>query len=410
MNNENIKNKIDELSEQTSMNMGVAFGKKKKNGKTLDQLSFIYLVEKKKPLSELKDDEIVPNFIEVDGNKFPTDVIEIGKVVSLACPSNVTNNCYGWQTSTPANNDYQRPLKGGLGITSSNWAGYVGTLGVICKDTATDALVGLTNNHVVIKDAFYTAYRTPFGTLDNEIIDKVYQPAYDVNNPSSEIGRVIRYEPIYPVFAADNYIDVAVVSLKSSDIDITQSYKQFGLTGFNSYMEFATTSEIDNLVSTSPPLISSGRSTGVKEGSPCGLQITAIGTIGSIVYNLQGNEIPAYWKDGIVFERNPNEECLYPIARGDSGSALIANLSGTYKIVGLVYAGSDTGQYGIACRIDRIASTMGVKAWTGGTVNYINPDSIQIVTGDRASLNRNIVCSGKTFWQVGLTTYNNPCV
>jgi hypothetical protein len=36
----------------------------------------------------------------------------------------------------------------------------VGTMGLICQDSASGALVGLTNNHVVIRDAYYTDQRT----------------------------------------------------------------------------------------------------------------------------------------------------------------------------------------------------------------------------------------------------------
>jgi hypothetical protein len=51
-------------------------------------------------------------------------------------------------------------MKGGISITSANNLGKVGTLGFIAVDNAKNALVGVTNNHVVVGTAFYTNYRT----------------------------------------------------------------------------------------------------------------------------------------------------------------------------------------------------------------------------------------------------------
>jgi hypothetical protein len=402
-----IKEKIKELYDSTPEGVGVTFGKKVKDNHFTGELGFVFLVEKKKPKSELTADEILPNKVMVGSEGYVTDVVQSGKIVNFACDPATLSACYGWQSVTPSNNNFQRPLKGGLGITSSNLAGYVGTLGLICKDTATGALVGLTNQHVVVKDSFFTGYRTPYGLIDNEINDPVYQPASQVNNPTYEIGRVLRYQPLHPKNLGMNYIDTAVISIKSDVVDLAQSYKQFGITGYTSYMDFASTAEIDNLLVSDPPLISSGRTTGVKETSPCDLTVSSIGSVGEIWNSLQGYDYPSEFDDCIVIKRQ-NPDCTYPIAPGDSGSALIANFGGTYKIIGLVFAGAVDGSFGIACRIDRIASSLAVEPWLGGPVNYINPDSIQIITAPR-STNKTLECDGLTYWQVGLSSYNNPC-
>jgi hypothetical protein len=400
-----IKEKLNELRTSTPGDVGVIFGKKMKGNQFTGETGFVFLVEKKKPIEQLSPNEILPKNIKVNNQDYVTDVIESEKIVALACDPATTSSCYAWQTSTPANNNLQRPIKGGIGITSASQTGYVGTLGLICKDSATGALVGLTNNHVVVKDPFYTAYRNPYGQIDNEVEDRVYQPAYYVNNPTYEIGRVLRYEPIHVLLS--NYIDCAVVSVKSDVIDVNESYKQFGITGYTSPMDFATTAEIDNLLTTNPSIISSGRTTGVKEFSPCDLTVVGIGYVGNIAYNLQGNDIPAKFDDCIVIKRE-NPDCTFPIAGGDSGSALIANFGGTYKIIGLVFAGATNGALGIGCRIDRIAADLGVQPWLGGPVNYIDPASIKTITAPR-NTTKTLVCNGKTYWQVGLTLYNNPC-
>ena len=49
--------------------------------------------------------------------------------------------------------------------------------------------------------------------------------------------------------------------------------------------------------------------------------------------------------------------CYYPINSGDSGSALLANINGEIKIIGLCFAGSTSGSpdgyftIGRACRL-----------------------------------------------------------
>ncbi len=116
------------------------------------------------------------------------------------------------------NRQTQRPVKGGISITSTVKSppyslASVGTMGLVCQDSASGALVGLTNNHVIIRDAFYTNQRT-YNNPQNEfdLIDSstniqgnfVYQTGeVTVANPTvnpggpNEIGRVLRYVPIY---------------------------------------------------------------------------------------------------------------------------------------------------------------------------------------------------------------------
>ncbi len=130
--------------------------------------------------------------------------------VTLNNPSNYSNL---------ANRQTQRPLKGGISITSTSKStpfsnqGSVGTMGLVCQDYYTNALVGLTNNHVVIRDAFYTSERTytnpqnEFDLTDSSTTiegDFVYQTGEPqpgqvqaIPGGPNEIGRVLRYVPIY---------------------------------------------------------------------------------------------------------------------------------------------------------------------------------------------------------------------
>jgi hypothetical protein len=93
-----------------------------------------------------------------------------------------------------------------------------------------------------------------------------------------EIGRVLRYVPIYTSASIVanpsllNKVDGAIFSLYCTSstgatiIDFTSSFQQVGLT-YTSSMPFASTAEIDDLINNNYELFSSGRTTGPK-GSP----------------------------------------------------------------------------------------------------------------------------------------------
>jgi len=384
--------------------------------------------------------------------------------VTLNNPSNYSNL---------ANRQTQRPLKGGISITSTSKStpfynqGSVGTMGLVCQDFYTDALVGLTNNHVVIRDAFYTSERTytnPQNEFDltdsNSIIegDFVYQTGESqpvVPGGANEIGRVLRYVPIYTSASIatnpllyQNTVDGAIFSLYCTSstgqtiIDFTSSFQQLGLS-YTSSMPFASTAEIDNLLNSNPELYSSGRTTGPK-GSPdtlCPIRIFNHSSF-PIQYPLQGTPTTSYFTDVITFVKpansssylpsgsgSPSTTCPFPVWGGDSGSTLIANIGGVWKIVGLVFAGNglsynpqtnfpttSTGQpyqvassFGYACRIDEVAQQLKIKAWTGSIAPVVDHDTIEYKTVSGSSDQPDLNCSGSVYFQVGLTRKHNIC-
>jgi hypothetical protein len=368
-----------------------------------------------------------------------------------------------------ANRQTQRPVKGGISITSTSKQGSVGTMGLVCQDSASGALVGLTNNHVVIRDAFYTNQRTfvnpqneydlidSSNTVEGDYVYQTGEPSTSnpVPNPGGpfEVGRVLRYVPIYTSasIAANptliNKVDGAIFSLYCTSstgqtiIDFTSSFQQLGLS-YTSSMPFASTAEIDNLLNTNPELYSSGRTTGPK-GSPdtlCPLRILGNASF-PIQYPLQGVQTLSYFTDVIAFVKPFNSAsyappsgsstvsvCFYPVWGGDSGSTLIANIGGVWKIVGLVFAGNGTpynlntnypsgpnGAYqvastiGFACRIDQVASQLGIKAWTGSIAPVVDNSTISYRTVSGSNDTKTLTCSGSTYWQVGLTERHNIC-
>ncbi len=408
--------KIEELYESTPDYVGVGFGFKITNKEYTEEHAVIFTVEKKRPIEEIPEGELLPKEIEIDGVTYKTDVIEIGKVETLACSTNTLNDCYNWSPPfsydnviygnnvPPENRGFIRPLKGGISITSQNQLGKVGTLGFIAVDNDKNALVGVTNNHVVIGNAFYTALRN--ASPVNEYQDSYYQPGESgfQGNPTYIIGEVVRYVPIHA--DAYNQVDGALVTIAPSSVSNAESFKQYGIS-YNVSMPFATTAEIDALLTTNPTLYSSGRTSGVKSGSLCSLTTFSLNQILPINgYNLDGNTVPVTFSKIIGFTRT-NVECPFPIAAGDSGSALIANFNGIYKIIGLVFAGST--YYGFANRIDNVAAQLNISAWDGTTQNYFNTGSRQFRTTPGGSYDKTINCNGNIYWQVGTISNANPC-
>jgi hypothetical protein len=415
--NELIKNKIRELFESTPKNIGVGFGKKFINNEFTGELGIIFTVPKKLPLEQLSEEEILPSSVEIDNIIYKTDVHEVKEIKTLVCDTLET--CYGWQELLPENCNYTRPLQGGLQIFSYAETDnlYIrraigGTMGFIAIDTISSALVGVTNNHVVVQNPFFTTERES-NRIENEIDNpqhnygSIYQPDLNQSFPEYEIGRVIRYVPIYKSGYESGYsqVDGALVSLNSGDISLLTSYKQFGLS-YSSPMEFATTGEIDNLLVSNPPLYSTGRTSGAKEGI-CGLIINTIGyTAGVSGYYDNFVSCSANFDNLITFTRI-NPDCQYPVAAGDSGSALIADFDGVCKIIGIVFAGSiDTG---VACRIDELAYQLGISAWDGTTKPFIDLNSITTITEGSVSNSSSINCNGKIYWQMGNTNDINTC-
>lgn len=428
-----IKNKIDELFKATPDNVGVGWGKKMKGGKYTEELCIVFGVEQKKPLDELKRSEILPPSVEIEGHVYKTDVIEVGKMRTfVSCYPSIAGDCTGCNNATavpcfqtwcpdyydpddPLNNwtyhidnqDRQTFLSGGIQISSNNnfpvggGSGMVGTLGMIAIDNFTGALVGVTNNHVVVGNPFYATERLT-NSEESEADDNVYQ---NYSAIGYEIGKVMRYMPL--MAGIPNSVDGAIFSVDSSVIDLTESYKQFGLS-YTSAMDFASTVEIDNLLSTNPLLYSSGRTTGPKEGALCGLVVRNVPYSANIGPYFDGGiaryDIP--FNNLILFSRT-DYQCPYPSAEGDSGAVLIADFSGTWKIIGLILGGSEF--FGLACRIDEVAAQLDISAWNGLAAPYIDVNSQEIITGIGRSALKVKLCNEKTYWQIGIGTYSNPC-
>ena len=401
---EEINKILKEWNEKTPSDISVGYGFKQTNGIYSDEICVVFSVKEKKPLSELLDNEVLPSEININDNKtINTDVIQVGEIYALQCsrttPVTPNQPCEPFILTPPTNRSAFSTLKGGISITSVNQSNAVGTLGMIVQDINTNALLGLTNNHVVVGNPVAAQYQNLNAFLGNnfpttnEVLPNsnfTCQPGEFGFQTNLKYGQVVRYVPIVPnttinitaggssnspSLVPKNRVDGALVSIDCNKIDFNQSWK---FSGFESLittpLPFATTAELDNLLVTNPQLYSTGRSTGPKGlGTPgCELRIHQINVgpaVGGYKWHVSGgiqygtnmqfeNRIIAFYKPS----GNPSQpHCLWPCAAGDSGSMLIANFgtqaSPNFKVIGLVFAGNSCPSYPTATGTNNVFNT-----------------------------------------------------
>lgn len=405
MNINNIYNELPNLKNISSNIDNVCLGKKIKDGKVTNELSVVYVVNEKKPLNEIPESELIPKSVRIDENTFNTDVIEKFVVSINSCPSDFNNECV---FSPVPNRSYIRPLEGGMSIRKTSDG--IGTLGFFAKHTPTGAIVGVSNAHVLRKYPLSVnnwCDDPDCITNYNTLSEYIYQPGESSSYETEQykIGRVMYSYPL-GTSSSENKVDVAILAVNESDVSNFDSYKQYGLT-MNQPPQFATTEEINSIIIDDIPLAASGRSTGPKEGDLCGLSILQ-SNINTLVSNY-GHNKPGYswtlpFSEQMSYTR-VNSDCPDPSIPGDSGSAVLGNFNGTWKIVGLNFAGGTTGSgidIGIFNRIDKVAEYMQLESWDGSSLPYIdyeNPETY-VVTGQDSDKYKTI--EGDRYWQVGL--------
>jgi hypothetical protein len=402
MNIENITQELPELKNISSNIENVCLGRKITDGKVTDEISVVFTVKEKKSLDELPQDEVIPNNIEVAGETLSTDVVPQYKLSIKACPANFNTLCV--QSPVP-NKSKVRPLKGGLSIRKTTDG--IGTLGFFAKHTPTGALVGVSNAHVLKKYPMSAniwcispACDTDYSTLE----EYVYQPG-ESRSDETEANKIGRVMYSYPIYNNNNYVDAAIIGVLSSVISNSESFKQLGLS-FTNVPTFATTAEIDSILTNNIELAASGRTTGPKEGAICGLKLLYL-NYNTSVDGYTDNEDGYSWSPEFIQQMvytRVNPDCPDPSNSGDSGSAVFGKFGGVWKIVGLNFAGGTFGSIdvGVFNRIDRVAEYMQIEPWDGSTLNFIdiqNPE-IHYVSGRDSSPNKTV--SGQVFWQAGM--------
>jgi hypothetical protein len=411
MKNNTISKLTEKYLKETDDNIiGVSYTHNIVGGMIKDKMVLSFIVKKKLPLNELKPEQVIPSEITYYGTTFKTDVVQ-GDIVLL---EDCTEFAIRKNNTVSTNRSKVRPLKGGLSTTNyTSLSSTVGTMGFIAVDNTDNALVGVSNNHVYIDDAFIATERTNPSVITNISGDGNVQPhptdSYYYNGDSSVnyIGKVKRYVPLKSTIS--NKVDGALTTLNSNVISNTESYKYEGLTGITTALPFATTAEINELILYNR-LYSAGRTTGAKGETDIKLLLTSKNASINISYHKQGGNQTIVMTDCLTFIASgastpSGYACSYPIAGGDSGSALIGDVGGIKKIVGLVFAGSEVDGItttGIACRIDNVASELNIRAWLGEATEYSSSTVQELIVSGLD--NRTYIDSGgKRYYQAGLT-------
>lgn len=120
--------------------VGVGIGHKRVDDKETDQLSLVVMVEHKLPLTALAAESIVPK--QIAG--VPTDVVEVGKVKSLA---ELAQDFAPFPDLTPEERK-QRHRPAPPGVSMGHAEITAGTFGAVVVDRRTKRPLLLSNNHV----------------------------------------------------------------------------------------------------------------------------------------------------------------------------------------------------------------------------------------------------------------------
>ena len=311
------------LDKQQVVATGIGF-KFSEGGKTED-LSIVCSVMKKEPIGKLSAGDIVPK--SLDG--VPTDVVETGPIRALQSPT-----------------DRFRPAPGGVSIGHTGIT--AGTLGCLVRKG--DRQFILSNNHVLansndaqIGDAIVQPGPFDGGKMPQDHIANLHQfvpitfegQQSDCSFANSVIeflnfgckliGSQTRFDA-YTTKAADNLVDAAIAEPLNPD-DVADDIFQIGS------IDGTASGELGTAVK------KSGRTTGFTTGEIQQIDVTA---------NVQyGPGQIARFSDQLMAGAMSQG--------GDSGSAV---LSDDNKLVGLLFAGSDSTT--IINRIEHVFAALGV--------------------------------------------------
>lgn len=432
----NIHSVIEELYQNTPDNINaVMLAYKTVNNITTDQIAIVFSVNKKKPISELVSNEILPTSISINGAIYPTDVIEDNNEPRfLTCYPNLTSDSEILRLQ--GNPSLLVPLKGGQEIIQfpTNWKKNtddtynvsIGTMGLIVVDNEDNRVVGLTNSHVVCYNLVANSQRNDLPNTYN-----LYEPILWADGKTYAPGALSRnganlilssnYIKRYTAYnkTTINYVDAALIGLNNNITNLidNNSYQIHQPTTIGQtfgYLSFASTSEIDNLLSTpATKLYSTGRTTGPKgwgSTESCQLVTEALAVTASITNSDVPNSGSYPFGDLIRFKYADNS--ANPVSGGDSGSILLANINGIIKVIGLVFAGGGGNPitYGLACRIDKVATTLNIRAWDSSYVLNNSTPTATVKTslfsnGNIDNLTKTI--DNQTYYNIGLTQSNS---
>lgn len=401
---------------------GLGWGPKVKDGIETGEYSLIFYVDKKRPLIDIPENELLPKTYQIQDSLYKTDVQENIIHEKLYGDCHALNN-----TDEPvkSNRVRTRTLKSGCETIGGNWGSVVGTLGTFVVDKSDGQIVALSNNHVfsnsqisagipsnaVTNTSNISAYQPSVywkTTIENDYIGTVKRPVV-VGNSDPQLIEL--FPDVFVV--ADTSCDAAIVKLKDYDtlIDST-SLQPIGFDAAPPY-PFATDEEIDSLLAPNSinfgaPIFRSGRTCG-PIGYPGNTYSCSLSTyqFGTALVGEYGGYLSIF-QNSIYIRGN-----VVPVRGGDSGSGVLALFDrGTanekWKYVGLVFAGPGQNypEYGICCRITNIARDLNLAPWDGTTIPTLSSTTTYITLDETDSnvYSPTVTLSGRVFYQLGRDT------
>jgi hypothetical protein len=299
------KDHEEELAKYSGVT-GIYTGLKKVDGIESDTLSIVVMVREKKPLSELKIEEIIPT--SIDGH--PTDVVVCAGAERFS--GQIAGKAKTRATLEDIPSVVRRPLVGGCGIAAEvddEWG--IGTLGCFVKD-AGGATCLLSNFHVL-------------GLAGNP----VFQP--DPFNPNYQIG-VVKDSIL------NTQIDAGILELPTG-------------TDFENYiLQAGSIQGTYNLQTSDLPGYSvkkSGARTGFTFGSVTSIDFSVVNDGGITMVNQ------------ILIHTSARQADFSD--HGDSGSVIIND---QFQIVGLLWGGKTSSGVTFACPIAAVLSQLNISIIT----------------------------------------------
>ncbi|HEX6926715.1 MAG TPA: hypothetical protein VF167_14940 [Longimicrobiaceae bacterium] len=292
---------------------GVGVGPKITKGQRTGELAIRVYVRKKKPKSELSEEELIPETIE----GVPTDVIEREFVLHRGLGVPVA------ELEVHADTGTYDPLTGGISIGPCRAIGgfvYTGTLGCVVEDSATGDPMLLSNFHVFCVDDAWS------------VGDTMAQPSrVDTGTcPGSVVGTLQRA-------SLGGEVDCAVANITATR-------------GHNCEIVDIGAIAGKALPVLDEPVRKRGRTTGLTHGFVDDLALSV-----SIDYGNGLGEVVLTNQIGIEVDSSQSTEFGNS---GDSGSVVV---NASNEIIGLYFAGTEDGSYGVANRIDPVLTALNVQ-------------------------------------------------
>lgn len=315
----------------------VKTGTKIKSGVDTGQPCLVVAVKKKVRKSKLKSEDLIPQ-ITKDGQA--TDVI-------VSSPIKAYNGCQDPDPADgcPPHTDRQRPYVGGISVGRGS---ITGTAGLIVRDSIDGQLVFLTNNHVLCL-LFDPNYLFPIGGSLDPTINYLIQPSIldGGSDPADRIGYGKRAVAIQFGPEGQNYVDGAILEID----DTTEAITDILHTHIGPFPWLS-----DNEIYAGLSTEKAGRSTGNTQGD-----VSAVGVAANVIYG--GYDTPE--NTGQFFNQVLIETTGRYSMAGDSGSVVTAKVSGSHRIVGLMYAGNDEGTITLINPMGSVASQLQIESWDG---------------------------------------------